>query len=189
MVVIWLQTGLTFKEINEMLLDYKIALSDAKRRYELASDDKQDNETRSDKEIIKDMITDIEYAIEWMETGRRPGNKRGIERRAAYQRERAFDPLLMQKFFRSADDLDYEWDKSDKEDLISEWDQERIEDALSVLTEREKEIYLMSRGYCIRYKDIARYLDVSVSTVKTNIKRAESKISKRITESLFCMCS
>ncbi|PGT89297.1 Fis family transcriptional regulator [Bacillus sp. AFS040349] len=175
--------------MDEMVLDYKIALEDAKRRYELASDDKQDSETRSDKEIIKDMITDIEYAIEWMETGRRPGNKRGIERRAAYQRERAFDPLVMQKYFRSADDLDYEWDKSDKEQLISVWEQERIEDALSVLTKKEREIYLMSRGYCIRYKDIANYLGVSVSTVKTNIKRSEKKISQRIRESLFCLCS
>ncbi|MBO1513247.1 Fis family transcriptional regulator [Metabacillus sp. BG109] len=172
-----------------MLLDYKIALEDAKQRYEVASDHKQDNDTRSDKEIIKDMITDLEYSIEWMETGRRPGNKRGIERRAAYQRERAFDPLLMQKYFRSADDINYEWDNSNKEDLISEWDQERIEDALSVLTKKEKEIYLMSRGYCIRYKDIARYLDITVSTVKTNIKRAEKKIGQRINESLFCMCS
>lgn len=189
MVVLWLETKLSYKEISEMLSEYKIALKDAERRYEVASDHKQDNETRSDKEIIKDMITDLEYAIEWMESGRRPGNKRGIERRAAYQRERAFDPLLMQKYFRSTDDIEYEWDNSNKEDLISEWDQERIEDALSVLTKREKEIYLMSRGYSIRYKDIAKYLDISISTVKTNIQRAEMKIGQRIIESLFCMCS
>ncbi|WP_429995771.1 sigma-70 family RNA polymerase sigma factor [Metabacillus fastidiosus] len=174
--------------MNEMLVEYKRALKDAKKRYELASDAEKDNDIRSDKAIIRDMIIDLEFTIEWLETGRRPGNKRGIERRAAYQRERAFDPLLMQKYFRSADDLEYEWDTSDKEDLLSEWDQERIEDALSVLTKREREIYLMSRGYGLLYKDIANYLDLTESTIKTNIKRAEKKIGHRISESLFCMC-
>lgn len=189
MVVIRLTNSLSIKEIDEILVEYKFALEDALKRYEVASDDKEDNSTRSDKEIIKDMITDLEFAIEWMETGRRPGNKRGIERRAAYQRERAFDPLLMQKYFRSADDLDYKWDDNIKEDLISEWDQERIKDALSVLTDREREIYLMSRGYSLPYKDISKYLGITVSTVKTNIKRAEKKIGQRTNESLFCICS
>ena len=36
---------------------------------------------------VRAMIRDCDYILEWMETGRRPGNKRGVERLAAYQRE------------------------------------------------------------------------------------------------------
>ncbi|TCS80364.1 sigma factor-like helix-turn-helix DNA-binding protein [Tepidibacillus fermentans] len=140
-----------------------------------------------DRSVLRSIESDLVYAIDWMKTGRRPGNRRGIERRAAYQREKLFDPLLMQKFFRSSEPT-YEWDEHERESSIISWDWERIEDALSVLTERERETYLMSRGYCLTYSEIANYLCISSSSVQTMIERAERKIKKRIKESLFCMC-
>jgi positive control factor len=165
--------------VNNLLKEYKESLKIARKMYGDAYNE--------DKKIIAGMISDLEYAIEWMETGRRPGNRRGIERRAAYQREKPFDPLLMQKFFRSSEPV-YEWDDHEKEDVITSWDRERIEDALSVLTDREREVYLMSRGYCLTYSEIANYLCISSSSVQTMIERAEKKIKKRIRESLFCLC-
>ncbi|AMQ22237.1 MULTISPECIES: sigma-70 family RNA polymerase sigma factor [Geobacillus] len=165
--------------MEELLKQYRESLRLAKKLLEKASDE--------DKKIIRGMISDLEFAIEWMTTGRRPGNRRGIERRAAYQREKPFDPLLMQKFFRSSEPT-YEWDDHEKESVITEWDRQRIEDALSVLTDREREVYLMSRGYCLTYSEIANYLCISSSSVQTMIERAEKKIKKRINESLFCLC-
>jgi positive control factor len=165
--------------MEELLKQYKETLKETKKLLEKASDE--------DKKIIRGMISDLEFAIEWMETGRRPGNRRGIERRAAYQREKPFDPLLMQKFFRSSEPV-YEWDDHKRESVITEWDRQRIEDALSLLTEREREVYLMSRGYCLTYSEIANYLCISSSSVQTMIERAEKKIKKRIRESLFCLC-
>lgn len=41
----------------------------------------------------------------------------------------------------------YEWDTEVKESVISEWDRIQLEGALSPLTERKKEIYVISRGY------------------------------------------
>jgi positive control factor len=165
--------------MEELLKQYRESLRLAKKLLEKASDE--------DKKIIRGMISDLEFAIEWMTTGRRPGNRRGIERRAAYQREKPFDPLLMQKFFRSSEPT-YEWDDHQEESLITEWDRQRIEDALSVLADREREVYLMSRGYCLTYSEIANYLCISSSSVQTMIERAEKKIKKRINESLFCLC-
>lgn len=165
--------------MNDLLQEYKQTLKHTKKLFKHASDE--------DKKIIREIISDLEFAIEWMETGRRPGNRRGIERRAAYQREKPFDPLLMQKFFRSSEPT-YEWDDHQEESLITECDRQRIEDALSVLTKREREVYLMSRGYCLTYSEIANYLCISSSSVQTMIERAEKKIKKRIQESLFCMC-
>jgi positive control factor len=166
--------------MEKLLLSYKESLSKAKRMIEKASD--------RDKSLLNGMIRDLQYAIEWMETGRQPGNRRGVERLAAYQRERPFDPLLMQRFFRSQDEA-YEWDESENESVISSAEQEMIEDALSVLTSKEKEVYLMSRGHCLSYSQIANYLCISSSSIQTMIERAEKKISKRRFGSLFCLRS
>lgn len=164
----------------DLLLSYKENLIHSKSLLMNASD--------RDKAIINGMIRDLKYAIEWMETGRKPGNKRGVERLAAYQRERPFDPLLVQRFFRSQDET-YAWDKSENESVISSAEQEMIDDALSVLTAKEKEVYLMSRGHCLSYSQIANYLCISSSSVQTMIERAEKKISKRRYDSLFCLSS
>jgi positive control factor len=166
--------------MNDLIREYKETLKITRKMYDIAIEE--------DKKIIAGMISDLEFAIEWLETSRMPGNRRGIERRAAYQREKPFDPLLMQKFFRSSEQV-YKWDDHEKEHVITEWDRQRIEDALSVLTKREREVYLMSRGYCLTYSEIANYLCISSSSVQTMIERAEKKIKRRINESLFCLCS
>jgi positive control factor len=166
--------------MEDLILNYKEGISKAKKMIEKASD--------RDITLLKGMIKDLQYAIKWMETGRQPGNKRGVERLAAYQRERPFDPLLMQRFFRSKEES-YSWERKQQESIISSFNQERIEDALSVLTSKEKEVFLMSRGHCLSYSQIANYLCVSSSSVQTMIERAEKKISRRRYESLFCLTS
>jgi positive control factor len=166
--------------MESLLWSYKENLLKAKRMAKEASD--------RDKSLLNGMIRDLQYAIEWMETGRQPGNKRGIERLAAYQRERPFDPLLMQRFFRSQEET-YAWEEAECESVISSAEQEMIEDALSVLTAKEKEVYLMSRGHCLSYSQIANYLCISSSSVQTMLERAEKKIAKRRYDSLFCLSS
>ena len=41
-------------------------------------------EDKSEHEICGGIISDLEYTIEWIETGRRPGAKRDIDRRSVY---------------------------------------------------------------------------------------------------------
>ncbi|HHK5564190.1 TPA: sigma-70 family RNA polymerase sigma factor [Bacillus thuringiensis] len=166
--------------MQDLIKQYKTTLSQLR---EAQKDAKEE-----DIKILTDMISDISYSLEWMKRVRRPGNRRGVERLAAYQRERACDPLLMQRYFRSMDDNLYEWDGHQQEHAIGEWDKIRLEDALSLLTEREKEVYLMSRGYCLTYREIARYLNITCSTVQSMIERAEKKIARQVNESLFCNC-
>jgi positive control factor len=114
------------------------------------------------------------------------GNRRGIERRATYQLEKPFDPLLMQKYFRSIEEEVYEWDDHKQEDKLSDLDIQRIEDALSVLT--EKGVYLMSRGHCLSYSQITNYLCISRGAVQKMIERTDRKITERKTESIFFLC-
>lgn len=54
-----------------------------------------------------------------------------------------------------------------------------------LLTERDKEVYPMSRGYCLTYREIARCLDITCSTVQSMVERA-GKIARQVNESLFC---
>lgn len=143
--------------------------------------------TEKDISIINGMISDINYALEWMRTAKQPGKKRGIERRAAYEREKPCDPLLMQRYVRSTVMSVYEWDTAAKESVISEWERMQLEDALSTLTDREKEIYVMSRGHGLTMEKISNYLGVKKTTIQNHLERADKKIGKRINESLFCM--
>lgn len=165
--------------MQDLIEEYKQALKSIRLLQQSASVE--------DNKLLGGMASDISYALEWMQTGRRPGNKRGIERRAAYERERPFDPLLMQRYFRSMDDNLYSWDTHIQEDAVTAVDRERIEDALSVLTEREREIYLMSRGNCLSYSQIARYLGIQKTSVQNRIESAERKIARHIRVSLFCV--
>ncbi|PEJ57415.1 Fis family transcriptional regulator [Bacillus sp. AFS002410] len=141
-----------------------------------------------DKKRISEMISNLDYSIEWMSTGKKPGNKRGIERRAAYQKERPFDPITMQKYFKAKDPM-YEWEVEEKHHTLSTWDKQCLSEALDCLTDKELETYMMSRGHCLPFEKIAEYLDISVGTVKKRIARAENKISRRKEESLFCLIS
>ncbi|EEM80373.1 sigma-70 family RNA polymerase sigma factor [Bacillus thuringiensis] len=143
--------------------------------------------TEKDISIINEMISDINYALEWMRTAKQPGKTRGIERRAAYEREKPCDPLLMQRYVRSTVMPVYEWDTEVKESVISEWDRIQLEDALSTLTEREKEIYIMSRGYGFTQDKISNYLKLQRTTVQEYLKRADKKIGERMSGSLFCI--
>lgn len=143
--------------------------------------------TEKDISIINEMISDINYALEWMRTAKQPGKTRGIERRAAYEREKPCDPLLMQRYVRSTVMPVYEWDTETKESIISEWDRIQLEDALSTLTDNEKEVYIMSRGNCFTQEKIATMMGVSRNTVKKALLRADNKIGKRLSESLFCI--
>lgn len=164
--------------MEELIKEYNMSVDKVKIAKESAGMEEQ--------KVLSGMVSDLEFALTWMQTGRITNSQRGIERRAAYQRERVVDPLLMQRFFRSMDNDVYEWDNHVQEHVLGEWEKIQLEDALSVLTEREKEVYLMSRGYCLTYSEIACYLVVSRSTVQTLVERAERKIALQIKESLFC---
>lgn len=155
-----------------LIKSYLRSLETVRRLKEMADDE--------DKALLSSMESDLRYALEWMKTGRMPGNRRGIERLAAYQKEISTDPFLMQQFYQSSNLSSYDMiEEPLKESIISDRNRKRIEDALSELTEREREVYLMSRGNGLSYSKIANMFCVSRSAVQDTIKRAEKKITKR----------
>ncbi|MCM3651316.1 sigma-70 family RNA polymerase sigma factor [Metabacillus litoralis] len=168
--------------MEDLIFEYKRSLKEARKMYKHFKEIdpvKLTAKQSSDKKLISSMISDLEYTIEWLEKGRQPGAKRGYDRRDSYKRMLIKDPKIIETFSK---DINKE---SDEE--VSSWDLERINDALSVLTNREKEIFLLNKVQLYSYEEIADVLGVSKSTVQTNMKRAENKMMKRQGESLFCL--
>lgn len=132
---------------------------------------------KCERQIIGEMIGSAEFVIEWLETGRMPGNKRGIERRAAYEREKPMDPIRMQAFVSRS--------TAGSPCNLTEWQRFQLEDAMSSLTERERECYILTHGEGFSFDETARLLQISKSSVQTLVTRAQAKISDRVSSSLF----
>ncbi|WP_216624460.1 sigma-70 family RNA polymerase sigma factor [Paenibacillus foliorum] len=126
--------------------------------------------TRGDKELINGMISDVQYAIEWMRTGICPGNRRGIERRAAYQREKLMDPSQMQTYIEQQHRLT-------PASVITEHQRDQLEHALSQLSSRERECYELHYGMCYSFQEIASLLALKKGTVQYYLQTAQKKIN------------
>lgn len=165
--------------MQDLLREYKETRRQLKRAYEARREGEKvlDNQAITERQLLSEMIGDVEFVIEWLETGRRPGNKRGVERLAAYQREKPMDPVRMQAFVAKS--------TAGSPANLTEWQRQQIEDALCELSERERECYVLAHGECFSHAEIARMLKITKSSVDTHIKRAQQKISDRLMNSLF----
>lgn len=164
--------------MKELIREYKESLKKVQEAKLTANEE--------DQKILISIESDLRYAIRWMQTARRPGNRRGIERRSAYQREKPFDPILIQQYFSSLSKEErsslrydpYHLIDTDEDGRIGQEDRDRIEKALECLSSLEREVYLMSRGNCIPYRDIARMMRIKETTVASKIERAEKKLAQ-----------
>ncbi|WP_252863293.1 sigma factor-like helix-turn-helix DNA-binding protein [Paenibacillus riograndensis] len=146
--------------VDDMLPDYQISLRGAEQLYRHADAD--------DKKVIAGMISDCEYVVEWLSTGRQPGNKRGIERRAGYEREILLEPMRMQIFTRHTNAVNSEG--------LSEDQQLRLEYIMALLSKRERECYMLANGEGFSHVAIAEMLTISAGSVSEYIQRAQRKI-------------
>lgn len=115
--------------------------------------------------VVSEMISDMQYALEWMRKGRRPGNRRGIDRRAIYQRTTLmnmdiFPEINLEQPKRSLDD--------DEKLLIVE--------VLMDLSVRERQCYLLHMAQGKSYAQIAAEIGISRRTVQQYVERAKKKV-------------
>ncbi len=115
---------------------------------------------------VRAMIRDCDYILEWMETGRRPGNKRGVERLAAYQREIPTD--IMEKYANKPAPVQFH---DDREYVHMEY-------ILALLTDRERTCYEMHVGGMWTDQEIANTLGLQRRTVREFLDRAQKKVKK-----------
>ncbi|WP_158301769.1 sigma factor-like helix-turn-helix DNA-binding protein [Paenibacillus mesophilus] len=129
------------------------------------------NTDASDRGLLSSMIGDCDYAIEWLQTGRRPGNRRGIERYAAYQRE----------VLCSFEVLDRQPVPPPPRRLVVN-DYNRIIQVLNILSGRERACYEMHYAGLWSEYEIADRLGISRDSVHEYLDRAQKKIKKFISK-------
>lgn len=129
------------------------------------------NTDAAERGLLASMINDCEYAIEWLQTGRRPGNRRGIERYAAYQRE----------VLCPSEVLERHPEPPPPRRLIMN-DYNRIVQALGILSGRERACYEMHYAGLWSEYEIADQLGISRDSVHEYLDRAQKKIKKFISK-------
>lgn len=126
-----------------------------------------------DLQLIDSMISDMQFAIQWLQTGRNPDMRRGVDKTGVYLTDpRVLDSLRVDRP-----------DPAEKE--LSREEQELIEDALCTLTVREKDVFMLIKVEGITFEYAAELLGIKKSTVQKHLERAVKKIEQRKNESLF----
>ncbi|TSB47139.1 hypothetical protein FN960_09005 [Alkalicoccobacillus porphyridii] len=132
--------------------------------------DQGDAVEKDEFDIVGGMISDLVYSMDWLSRGRRPGNRRGIERQAIYKRT----ALLDMNLFPSMNMED------DREKPIDDKDKRAMIDILWTLSNRERESYVLHMSYGMSYAEIAAELKVGRTTVQKYVERAKKKVLENI---------
>lgn len=118
-------------------------------------------------------ISDLNFIIKWIRTGRQPGSTRGVENRAAYEREIPVDPYWIQLNNDTAYDMykdtNYENTDFEKEELIKK--------IIKPLNKKEKEIFIMAAND-MSIRQIAKMTGIPRSTVHDTLKKCSQKIEE-----------
>ncbi|MBW8350767.1 sigma-70 family RNA polymerase sigma factor [Bacillus sp. IITD106] len=126
-------------------------------------------EDRMDKRQINGMINDMSFAIDWMKTGRRPGNRRGVDKRSVYQRTVLVDMDLMPSLDIQPEPRELE--REEKQALVN---------MLIDLSHRERQCYLLHMAQGWSMQEIADELGIKKPSVQKFIERAKNKLKRKI---------
>lgn len=129
-----------------------------------------------ERQIVTGMVRDVEWVMQWLRTGRQPGNRRGIERRSGVQRELLTDPFILQVVMESPSHA------GQRDVVLSKQQQDKLEAALSLLSARERECFELAHGRGFTLSQIAELLSVSKGTVSIYVRRANKKLAILRTE-------
>ncbi|MFA5385641.1 MAG: sigma factor-like helix-turn-helix DNA-binding protein [Eubacteriales bacterium] len=113
------------------------------------------------------MISDTEWAIDLMETGRIPGSKWSVARWSREKREVLCDPLEMARYVQNREPIS----------AAPEWMVKLLEKLMRNLTEREKQAYELVRGRGYSFGQAAKLMECNKGSVQNFVQRAERKIS------------
>lgn len=156
--------------MRELIKEYRLALRITKKaRLKSINED--------DRKILGSCISSLNFAIEYMEKGKHPDNRRAITRLDHSRREIPMDPHSM-AFVRAAA---VQHDSSD----ISPKMKKAINDlgiVLDKLTVKEREAYLLVRGSGYSFGDAATLMKLQKGTVQVLVRRSEEKIYSMVSD-------
>ena len=125
-----------------------------------------------DKMQINSMINSVSKIIDWLETGRNPYFQQGVDIRYIYQIksfDERFDSLQTIPDILDAVEEPFEITDDQKNTLV---------EIFKLLSDRERECFLLHIGQGWSMQEIADELNISKSTVQTHVERAKEKIEE-----------
>ena len=141
----------------ERLIDEYTACARSLDRYR-QSLDRTDIYQAEESRTISGMLSDMRYALDWMRRGRRPGSRKGAERRDIYRRRE----LLAST------------------EPMTEEERRRLIDCMAVMTERELTCWLLHMAHGLTQNEIAARLKISRASVRMYLDRAKKKVEEKI---------
>lgn len=174
-----LNTQRWLSDMQELKESYRMTRWNLKRALNRLVEKVDAEEEHPDIKTIRGMMTDVIEVIRWLHTGRQPGNRRGVERLAGYQRWVLLDPLKMQAFLQPSAAGSYV--------RLTDYERFQLEQSLSLLSDRERACYTMVHGQAYSLAKAAEVLGISKGAVDTYIQRAQAKISADMQTELVIM--
>ncbi|EUJ29615.1 sigma factor-like helix-turn-helix DNA-binding protein [Listeria cornellensis] len=139
------------------------------------------NSKKKDKAtLIREMISDMTFAIDWMRTGREPNSIRGIERQGVYNNTVHMDPMILANMIGAS-----MTQKEVDEYPLNEYEAEILEFFHSILSDREKECFMLVRANEYSFHEAAEALHIEKGTVQEYIRRAEEKLKEAFSNNLW----
>ncbi|MBO8169977.1 MAG: hypothetical protein H0Z35_12455 [Thermoanaerobacteraceae bacterium] len=153
--------------MQELLKEYR----ETYKMVRLARVAAKEADRKEDYEILGNVLVSLAYIIKYLDQGFPPEDKRGIYRSkwSQEQREIPFDPE--DAFFVREVAL-----QRKKESQLTEEQREMLKDLLAILTEKEREVFIMVRGNGLSFAHAAYLMGVRKGTVQNLVTRAEKKL-------------
>ena len=160
-----------FKNEHELLMEKSKKIQ---KKGEMLSFEEKDRSIflRKELKIIGGMISDLQYAIEWLETAREPGTRRTISNCSRYQRTSLLAEIEKLSYLVT---IEQENQREATEDEI-----ERITAMLNNLSDKERAAYLAVKGQNLSYAKAGEILGVSKASVQSYVNRAQDKIDNQV---------
>lgn len=160
-----------FKNEHELLMEKSKKIQ---KKGEMLSFEEKDRSSflRKELKIIGGMISDLQSAIEWLETAREPGTRRTISNRSRYQRTSLLAEIEKLSYLVT---IEQENQRKATEDEI-----ERITATLNNLSDKERAAYLAVKGQNLSYAKAGEILGVSKASVQSYVNRAQDKIDNQV---------
>ncbi|MEG0678937.1 MAG: sigma-70 family RNA polymerase sigma factor [Carnobacterium sp.] len=156
-----------WKDADRLVIEYKEGLKDLKLERELI---KINDEHSDDLRLLGGMISDMEHAIEWLETAREPGTRRTISNRSRYQRTSLWGDIEHLSLMV--------YEEQQRLEPISNDQLNELDAALAKLPASERAVFVAVVGKGLSHSEAADYLGIQKDTLKTYLKRAKKKIEK-----------
>lgn len=126
-----------------------------------------------DKTLINSMISEMEFALQWMMSGRNPDARRRADRTGAF----TLDPKLIEAVVPNK--------MIEEKRKITAEEKWLLDDVLADLTQREKDVFTLIKAEGLTFEYTADLLGITKSSVQTYLKWAERKVEDRKNGSLF----